>query len=267
VILWCSYCQAFLREMPPFDDPSMTHGICERCAQELESGEPLVDRTGELRGLMTRILGCATHDERTAIPALVAEAREKGISRASLLVGMLQPALYRVGRAWQSGAMTVAEEHRFTAWCDLFFAHLAVTPQAEAPVDVLILITPENQHTIGPRFAAELLTERGIRAQVIVPGLPIAEVVQEILRLRPRVVGFSCALSSALHEADAVIAEVQARVDESWRGVFMVCGLATRCAEAPWTSTRGAVVAVTMEDVERVVEQARAFDEVSAVSR
>lgn len=36
MIRWCSYCQKFLGERAPFDDPSFTHGICERCDLRLE---------------------------------------------------------------------------------------------------------------------------------------------------------------------------------------------------------------------------------------
>lgn len=258
MILWCSYCQTFLREVPPFGDPAMSHGICERCSQQFDASEQLVERTEEVRALMTRILECATRAEACAIPALVEEARRKGLSRQSLLVGMLQPALYRVGTAWQAGTMSVAEEHRFTAWCDAFLAHLALRPPPGGLVDVLILVTPGNQHTLGPRFAAELLAERNISSEVVVPGLPVSDVVAEIERLRPKVVGFSCALPSELRETDALIADVRARVDASWRGVFMLSGLALRGNASPWTSASGAVVAVTLEDVERVVEQARA---------
>jgi len=236
----------------PYDDPSLTHGICPSCAVQFARGDELVDMTERVRDLMNRIFACASRADERAIPGLIAEAGTAGLSPASMLVGFLQPALYRAGRAWQEGCMSVVEEHRFTLWCERFLAQLP--PRAPVtPVDLLILLAPGNAHSLGARFAAEFLDARGICTQVVVPEIPVFEAAKEIERLRPLVVGFSCALSSCLPEADRVVADLRARIDASWQGTFVLSGLALRAPNASWTSAAGAVVAVTLDDVERLV--------------
>ena len=257
VIRWCSYCQAFLGEHPPYDDPSISHGMCASCAGRFESGEELVDLTEGLRDLMSRIFACASRADVSAIPALIEEAGARALSPASLLVGFLQPALYRAGQAWQEGCMSVVEEHRFTLWCERFLAQLPPRRSVGTTLDLLILLAPNNAHTLGARFAAELLDARGISTQVIVPGVPVADAAKEIERLRPAVVGLSCALPSSLPEADALITELRARIDASWQGDFALAGLALRGPDASWTSAAGATVVVTLDDVERLVATSR----------
>lgn len=173
------------------------------------------------------------------------------------MVGMIQPALYRAGKEWQGGGMSVAAEHRLTLWCDRFFAQLPLAPPALEVLDLLIFLAPRNTHSLGPRFAAELLAARGFGVEAIVPELPLAEMVGEIERLRPRVVGISCALPSALPAVDALVTELGRRVDPGWQRRFLVSGFALRAPDAAWTSAAGASVAASIEDAARFLLAAR----------
>ncbi|MBS2017071.1 MAG: hypothetical protein JST00_29565 [Deltaproteobacteria bacterium] len=94
--------------------------------------------------------------------------------------------------------------------------------------------------------------------RAIVPGLPLADTVAEIERLEPLVVGFSCALPSELPAADTFIADVRAKLDARWQGEMMICGLAVRGPGASRASAAGTAAAATLEDVERIVAEARA---------
>lgn len=31
MIVWCSYCQKFLKEKPPYDQFQVSHGVCPSC--------------------------------------------------------------------------------------------------------------------------------------------------------------------------------------------------------------------------------------------
>jgi hypothetical protein len=253
MIRWCSYCQAFLGEKAPFDSPALSDGICAACDARLDTDEKLVEKTAAVRDLMNRVFDCGGRADESAIPDLLAEAAALHLPSDSLLVGLLQPALYRAGEAWQAGGMSVAEEHRFTGWCESFFTQLSVRPPTRPLIDLLIFLAPGNTHTMGPRFMAELLEDRGISAQVCLPELAVAAMVKEIERLRPHAVGLSCALPTSLPAADALLQELSTRVERSWPRCFLLGGFALRGASGTWMSAAGASIAVTPEDVERVV--------------
>jgi methanogenic corrinoid protein MtbC1 len=253
MIRWCSYCQAFLGEFAPFDSAAVSHGICASCDARLEAGENLIETTAPVRDLTNRIFECAKRGDASAIPALLAETAALNLAPASALVSFLQPALYRAGEAWMNGELSVAEEHRLTQWCDRFLTALPSNPPPTRTLELLIFLAPDNTHSLGPRFAAQLLVARGICAQVIAPDLPLRGIVEEIERLRPRMVGVSCALPASLPAADAVLLELAASVDPKWPRRFMLGGFALRSAGASWVSAAGADVAVSVDDAERLL--------------
>jgi methanogenic corrinoid protein MtbC1 len=255
MIRWCSYCQALMGEVPPLRSIEITHGICAPCGARLnagdEVGDALVAATEEVRDLMNRIFECAARADERNIPTLLAEAAARKLPSASVLIGLLQPALYRAGDAWRDGGMSVAAEHRLTLWCERFFSQLPAQQPVKALLDLIIFMMPGNPHTLGPRFAAYLLLARGISTQAIVPELPIGDMVEEVERLRPRVIGISCALATSLPAADELLNELGNRIDPSWPRRFLLGGFALRGdAASTWVSASGAVVVATIQQVE-----------------
>lgn len=255
MIKWCSYCQAFLGEVPPLQSIELTHGACAACATRLTTGDEvddtLIGETGEVRDLMNRIFECAAHADESSIPTLLAEAAARHLPAISVLIGLLQPALYRAGNAWRDGCMSVAAEHRLTLWCDRFFSQMPAQHPVKASLDLIIFMMPGNPHTLGPRFAGHLLAARGISTQVIVPELPVREMVEEAERLRPRMIGISCALATSLPAADKLLVELGHRIEPSWPRRFLLGGFAVRGDPAgDWVGASGAVVAATVEEVD-----------------
>lgn len=227
MIRWCMYCQHFIGESFPYDDPGFSHGICQRCEGRAERGEPVMLETETARALMHRLLASARAAEERECEAFLEAAAKAGIKPDALCVGMLQPALYQAGRDWQCGRMSVAAEHRFTAWCERVFAMLPVPERRTPPVDLLILSTPGNAHHLGPRVAGRVLAERGFSVEVVVPALPFDEMESLARTLRPRVIGFSCALPSQLAAATGLIARLRERLAPA-QCRFVVSGFALR---------------------------------------
>ena len=231
MIRWCSYCQKFLGEIAPYDDPSLSHGACEPCSLKAGKDDSHYEETQGVRALVKRLVACASYSELVACEGIVAEARALGLAPDSLLVGMIQPLLYHVGREWQAGRMSVAAEHRFTSWSERVFASLPPT-QASLPLDLLVLQTPGNSHTLGPRFAAGVLAARGFSTEAIVPDLPFDEIVTQVISLRPRFVGLSCALPSHVPNAVDLITRLRERVEPHLSCRYLLGGFAFRMGGA-----------------------------------
>ena len=53
MLKWCAYCQQFTGESPKYDDFSITHGLCARCAtRKLDLfSTGTVDHANFLRGI------------------------------------------------------------------------------------------------------------------------------------------------------------------------------------------------------------------------
>jgi methanogenic corrinoid protein MtbC1 len=232
MIRWCSYCQRFLGEARPFDDPRFTHGICRTCEEKLVRPEELIEQTSAVRSLFGRMLGAARAGDEQACSSFLAEARALGMPAESILLGLLQPALYRAGSEWQEGRLSVAAEHRLTSWCDRVFSMLEPGPRPSAPLDLLLLQAPGNSHTLGPRIAARVLGARGVSPSVVVPDLPFHEVVGLAEELKPRFIGFSCALPSMVAPAVDLIEQLRERLEPGLRCRYVLGGFAFRQQDA-----------------------------------
>jgi hypothetical protein len=192
-----------------------------------------------------------------AIPALLAEASARELPPASVLVGLLQPALYKAGCEWAEGRMSIDEAGaRFVNWCHAFFEQLPrASSSPPAGIDLLLFLAPGNAHTLGARFAAELLGARGITTHFDEDARTVDAMKRAIEAARPRVVGISCALPASLVAADRAVLELRAIVDPTWPRRFLIGGFALRGEGFDWVSAAGASLAVTLEDVERIVRE------------
>ena len=228
MIRWCSFCQHFLGEIPPFDDPRFTHAICIPCEQKMARGENVKEQTASVRSLFSRIMNGARAGDESVCASILEEARAMGLGTESLLVGMLEPALYQAGLEWQGGSLSVASEHRFTSWCDRVFSMLEPGPRRSGPLDLLILQAPENAHTLGPRFAAQVLRARGLSVEVVVPDLPFNEIVDVARELHPRFIGLSCALPSAVPPAVDLVTRLRGKLEPGLCCRYVLGGFAFR---------------------------------------
>lgn len=227
MIRWCCYCQTYLGERAPYDDPSFTHSVCERCVAELERDVPLVEATNRVRTLVDGLLAAAESRDWNACQVAIREARALALADDSILVAVLQPALYRAGLEWQACRMSVAAEHWLTSWCEQVFAALPEQTKATPP-SVLLFQTPGNQHTLGARFAGRLLTARGVSTEVITPGIPLSEMVALARRLRPSAIGFSCALPHSARVALELVTSLRAHLEPELECRYLLGGFAFR---------------------------------------
>jgi methanogenic corrinoid protein MtbC1 len=242
-------CQGFLGEIPPFDDPRFTHAICMRCTQRLGRGEELVEQTETVRSLFRRIMEHARVGDEGACASILEEATALGLTTESILVGLLEPALYQAGIDWQEGRLSVAAEHRLTSWCERAFSLLPPAPRNGEPLDLLVLQAPGNSHTLGPRFAAQVLRARGLSVEVVVPDLPLSEVVAIAENLQPRIIGFSCALPSDVRSAVDLVGRLRERLEPGLSCRYVLSGFAFRHAgdAGPLAVSQGIDVVVDLD--------------------
>jgi methanogenic corrinoid protein MtbC1 len=216
MIRWCSYCQRYLGEAPPFDDYAMTHGICDACFVSLDGGasfrgaERLVDYYGRLN-----LAGQG--GQLPSAAAVLDEGIALGLRPVDLLMGLVQPALYQVGESWSSGKITVASEHAFTAMASALLALVTYKyPDAHAyrqscQPRVLLIAAEGNYHTLGLQLVELMLVLERIPTFTVYPGIPAAEAVQLWRAMRPPVVGFSLAEAGQLGQvreaADAILSD------------------------------------------------------------
>jgi excisionase family DNA binding protein len=175
----------------PAPPPSKTH---------VRSWEHQVDRLYAL---------LATGDELGA-RAVVDRLREGGIEPIELCDALLGPTLGRIGEAWSSGELSVAEEHRAAAICDRLLARIAVHPRGR-PRGVAVTATPVGEeHGLPSTMAAVVLRADRWQVHHLGTEVPTADLVDLVRTIEADLVVLSVVNPSAVEGAERTGEEVRA---------------------------------------------------------
>lgn len=200
VFRWCCYCQHLMGEVQPLDDFRLTHGICARCETGLDEAHPPAPDLLAKRVLHSLEAASRSGDFEQAA-ASIQFAEDSGLRPSELLVGVLSPALHAVGKRWECGELTVAEEHRFTAFCNVVLDQIAAFEQAESHPTLVLAPMVGNRHELGLRMLQHLAWERDLSCRRLPVGASKDDIVGAARTFRPRLFGVSASLVESIPAA------------------------------------------------------------------
>jgi methanogenic corrinoid protein MtbC1 len=216
MLSWCSYCQQFVGEVPPYDDLNVTHCICATCeSNALSLTESDIAHALMLKDIQSRLFDAGRRGDMNAAKRVIDASRQANMRELDILVGIIAPMLYQIGEDWKRGAITVAEEHRFTAFCEKIIDILAVkSPSAtliDAPEErnaILLINAPGNYHTLAVRILALWLIDKGMPARAAHQALNVEGVVEIIRKVHPKFVLISMALAEQVPGVVAIVERI-----------------------------------------------------------
>ncbi len=136
--------------------------------------------------------------------AVAQQAHARGL--VFLYEEVIAPALAEVGRLWQAGRLTVADEHVASAVAQsvlaTFYASFPWTPSG--PTGVVGCVAGER-HALGARMAADLLANDGWNIMFVGADVPVDALVDLVVRERPVFVGLSVAMPEHAATARAMV--------------------------------------------------------------
>jgi methanogenic corrinoid protein MtbC1 len=233
MLKWCSYCQQFMREIAPYDDFSITHGLCARC--ELTCKDPFatneVERAGFLSGIFHALFEAGRRGDFDAAAQIVDEAIAANCRPVDILIGMISPMLYEIGEEWKRGALSVEAEHRFTAFCEDVVVLLEsrvgasnAAPARPSKATLLFLMNaPGNQHSLAVRILALWLESRGAKVRIVDDDIDTGSLMRSIAADRPKSLLISMAVTEQ-RDRVAEIAEAAQTLPRSVRPKIIVGG-------------------------------------------
>jgi methanogenic corrinoid protein MtbC1 len=236
MLKWCSYCQHFLGEIPDYEKLTVTHGICAACEPKaLEFTESDLKLAESLRDIQHQLHDAARRNDLGAAEHIIENAARANIRGVDVLIGIIAPMLYQVGEDWKRGILSVAQEHRFTAYCDEMCERVASKAKSLTPAyvtgakepEVLLMNAPGNRHTLAIRILSLWLWDRGLRARMIDVPPALEELTTLVTRTQPRLILVSMALAEQCMGV-TTIAERIAEVPASIRPKVIVGGYAVK---------------------------------------
>jgi methanogenic corrinoid protein MtbC1 len=144
--------------------------------------------------------------------AVVETARRDGLDLRTLYLQVLQPALHEVGRRWEAGAMSVAEEHLATAVTQTVMSRLAGELFLQAPIGgptVVAACVDDERHDVGLRMICDLLELEGWSTVYLGPTVPTRDLVRMVAGRRPAALALSVSLPPHLLAARDAITQVR----------------------------------------------------------
>ena len=198
----------------------------ERCLRgEADSEPPAGDA---FRQLMILYTDAALSGNRQPALNLLLEAIRQGPSVIEIYTEVLQYAMHRIGRLWEEGRITVAQEHMATAVTQFALANLY--PLIEQP-DVLrgkVVITgvAGEFHQVGSNMVADALEASGWDVQFLGTDTPERGVLDAIEQHQAAILGISATMLFNISSVSRLVDAVRAKFGNSIR--VMVGGGAFR---------------------------------------
>ncbi len=173
---------------------------------------------------------------------LVLDAVHGGMPLRQVYLEVFQPALYEVGQLWETGQISVAQEHLATAITQTILAALyAQTPLAPSRGQrAIVACLSGNHHEIGARMAADFLQWAGFDTLYLGANTPEASFLAMVDDFKPHVVGLPSSLPRHVEGVRAVIEQIHADF-QSARPTILVGGLAFNLSEDLWRRVRADV--------------------------
>ncbi|RTE88561.1 hypothetical protein D6B98_35115 [Bradyrhizobium sp. LVM 105] len=217
MLKWCSYCQKFQGETFPFEDLSVTYGLCRRCESEHPDifASDVVQHSELLRRVYNSLYEAGRRNDIRLAQQLVEEAIAANFKPVDIVLGVLAPLLYKIGEQWHSGTITVADEHEFTAFSERVIELIegsmqrGRTRRRKGAPRYFLMNAPGNTHTLAVRILALWLESHSICTPTVVDHLDLHELAQQIIAVAPKALLISMALPQQLTGVTAISALVR----------------------------------------------------------
>jgi MerR family transcriptional regulator, light-induced transcriptional regulator len=158
---------------------------------------------------------------------VASRALDGGMPLAALYQQVIAPAMHELGRLWERGAITIADEHLATAlthrvlgalrppaFVDQVFEADSAKPRA------MLAAVQGEQHALGLRMVADLLEDAGYQTLYLGADVPLAALLPAIGGMAPDLL----ALSATMPESTARLEDAVLTVSSEHRGVSLLVG-------------------------------------------
>lgn len=151
--------------------------------------------------------------ESREVVRLASESVADAADFADFYLGLLQPCLYQIGRMWERGEISVAEEHLATAVVGRimagFYPRFLASPQSRGKA--LVSSVLNEHHEVGARMVADLLELDGWDTCYLGADTPIADLLELLSADRFDMVFLSVTMPFNIHRAGDTVRMIRDR--------------------------------------------------------
>jgi methanogenic corrinoid protein MtbC1 len=204
-----------MRETAPYDNFTITHGLCPSCASKHKNpfAHDVVERATALRKIFRALFDAGLHEDLETATRIVDEAIAVHCRPVDILLGMISPMLYEIGEEWKRGALSVEAEHRFTSFSRRVVELVevrsgsvtAVFPSNATPL--FLMNAPGNRHELALRILSIWLECQGAKVRILEADVEHDRLIRTIAAERPKYLLISMSVTD---QRDRVVEIAQA---------------------------------------------------------
>ena len=159
-------------------------------------GDSEPDAPGPLADACAAFTEAILAGDRARAAAIAVDAVDRGAELYDVYVDVLQNALYRVGKRWETNEITVAREHLATAITQFVISLLyARLPRTHTPRGAVVITGAQGeQHQVGPMMLADVLESDGWDVRFLGTNAPAEDVVATVRDHKADVLGISATM-------------------------------------------------------------------------
>ena len=131
------------------------------------------------------------------------EAKVSSMSFKDFIRNHAEHMVILVGRAWQDGLITVAEENSLTKWLFGYIRNKASQFETDKRPIWLVSVFPGDPHELGALLHYAVLKSKKIPAK-FVGSIPMEHLVKELIKTNYKIVSLSMALAQPLPKIEKV---------------------------------------------------------------
>lgn len=164
---------------------------------------------------------------RVLAESVIKASVKDGIPLIDVEVGIVQPAMYEIGRLWQQNKITVAQEHLATAISQNSMARAFAQADFAEPVERLTICAclEGNHHSLGLRMVADAYELSGWEVSFLGADTPNNAVLSQVDMEKPDVLSLSISLPHHFLALRQLIEQLRAEIGSKMPAI-VVGGLA-----------------------------------------
>jgi MerR family transcriptional regulator, light-induced transcriptional regulator len=155
---------------------------------------------------------------------IAARALREGMDVPGLYERVVAPAMHEIGALWETGALTVADEHRATEVTNRVLAALRPSPAIEVGMEssragtrgrALLAAVEGERHALGLRMAADILEDNGFETIYLGADVPTGALLQAVAVTEPELVVLAATMPELAPRLEEVATAVRENRSES----------------------------------------------------
>jgi methanogenic corrinoid protein MtbC1 len=189
-----------------------------------ESNASFIDANDSVGRIANEYLEDLLQGRKKEAEACVRNAFYGGMDLTDLYLGVFQKAQYELGRRWQEGLISVAQEHYVTEITLQLMAQLyaELKPLKEHRANLVVTSVGNEMHEIGARMLADLLEADGWSVSFLGPNTPHPDIISISKQRQAKMILVSVTMAYNVRRARALIKYI--RGDPELRGVKILVG-------------------------------------------